>query len=90
MHDLLALDRRGIPGCAVATEAFQPAADAQREALGFGAALTWVPHPIQNRTPEELEAVARGAVDAVLALICASASDGAQGAGSARRPSHSA
>jgi hypothetical protein len=28
-----------------------------------------VPHPIQNRTAEELEAIADGVVDEVLALI---------------------
>jgi hypothetical protein len=28
-----------------------------------------VPHPIQNRTPEELVAVADGVLDEVLALI---------------------
>lgn len=69
MHDLQTLDRRGIPGCGVATEAFRPAADAQMKALGFAAALVWVPHPIQNRTPQELEAIADAAMDRILALI---------------------
>ncbi len=69
MHDLQALDRRGIPGCGVATEAFRPAADAQMKALGFAAALAWVPHPIQNRTPQELEAIADEVVERILALI---------------------
>lgn len=69
MHDLQSLDRRGIPGCGVATEAFRPAADAQMKALGFGAALVWVPHPIQNRTPAELDAIAEAALERILALI---------------------
>ncbi|HLS85717.1 MAG TPA: hypothetical protein VK043_05415 [Burkholderiales bacterium] len=69
MHDLQSLDRRGIPGCAVATEAFRPAADAQLKALGFAAALVWVPHPIQNRTPEELAAIAEGALPGILRAI---------------------
>jgi hypothetical protein len=69
LHDLQSLDRRGLPGCGVATEAFRPAADAQMQALGFGAALVWVPHPIQNRTSAELEAIADGALARILALI---------------------
>jgi hypothetical protein len=69
LHDLQTLDRRGIPGCGVATEAFRPAADAQMKALGFAAALVWVPHPIQNRTPQELEAIADAAMERILALI---------------------
>ena len=62
-------DRRGIPGCAVATEAFKPGAAAQAKALGLDPAIAWVPHPIQNRTAEELEAIADGVVDEVLSLI---------------------
>ena len=33
--------------------------------------MAWVPHPIQNRTPEELAAVADGVLEKVLALITA-------------------
>jgi hypothetical protein len=69
LHDLQNLDRRGIPGCGVATEAFRPAADAQMKALGFAAALAWVPHPIQNRSPAELEAIAEATLERILALI---------------------
>ena len=65
------LDRRGIPGCAVATEAFKPAAAAQMKALGLEAAVAWVPHPIQNRTAEELEAIANNVIDDVVRLITA-------------------
>lgn len=53
----------------MATEAFRPAADAQLKALGFAAALVWVPHPIQNRTPEELAAIAEGALPGILRAI---------------------
>ena len=69
MHDISTLDRRGIPGVAVATEAFQPAAAAQARTLGFDPALAWVPHPIQNRTPEELSAIADAALDDVLKIL---------------------
>lgn len=33
------------------------------------AAVAWVPHPIQNRTPQELEAIAGNVIDEVLGLI---------------------
>lgn len=69
MHDLQNLDRRGIPGCAVATEAFRQAADAQMKALGFAAGLVWVPHPVQNRTSAELTALADEALPGILDLI---------------------
>jgi hypothetical protein len=69
LHDISNLDRRGIPGCVIATEAFKPAAAAQSKALGMDAAVAWVPHPIQNRTAEELEAIADGVLEEVLRLI---------------------
>jgi hypothetical protein len=39
------------------------------KALGMDAAVAWVPHPIQNRTPQELEAIANNVIDEVLGLI---------------------
>jgi len=39
--------------------------------LGFEPAFAWVPHPIQNRTPEELAAIADAALEDVLKLITA-------------------
>ena len=71
MHDITTLDRRGIAGCAIATEAFKPAAAAPARALGIDPAIVWVPHPIQNRTAKELEAIADGVIDDVIALITA-------------------
>ena len=46
--------RRGIPGVMIATTAFQQAAAAQSASLGYEPAIVWVPHPIQNRTDEEI------------------------------------
>ena len=48
---------------------FQVPAARQAEALGFEPAVYFVPHPIQNRTPEELEAIAEGAIQSVLDAI---------------------
>ena len=53
----------------MATVEFEPAAAAQSKAIGFSPALHFVPHPIQNRTPEELAALADAAVPKILALI---------------------
>jgi len=69
---MLDLDSRGIPGAMVATTAFEEAAAAQSRSLGFDPAIVWVPHPIQDRTDEELRAIADDALDAILAAITAS------------------
>ena len=53
----------------MASEEFKPGAAAQAKALGFGPAMVWVPHPIQNRTPEELAELANQSVERVLTLI---------------------
>ncbi|MBO89780.1 MAG: hypothetical protein CMP14_09690 [Rickettsiales bacterium] len=73
MHDLASLDNRGLPGCSIATVEFKPGAIAQSKALGFAPAIVWVPHPIQNRTPDELIEVAGGAMTGILSSIQPSA-----------------
>ena len=50
----------------IATEAFESAAAAQSQALGFQPAMVYVPLPIQNRTMEELDHLADEVVDSVL------------------------
>ena len=69
MHDIADLDGRGIPGVMVATTAFKDAAKTQGEALGFEPAIVWVPHPIQNRSAEELRRIAETALEPVLAKL---------------------
>jgi hypothetical protein len=63
------LDARGIPGISVVTEAFRDAVETQAEALGFDPAILYVPHPIQNRTGDELRAIADEAVEPALRLL---------------------
>lgn len=63
------LDSRGIPGVSVVTEAFRDAVDTQSQALGFEPAIVYVPHPIQNRTADELRRIADDAVEPVLRLL---------------------
>jgi len=65
------LDGRGIPGVSVVTEAFRDAVDAQAQALGFEPAIVYVPHPIQNRTADELKKIADDAIEPLLALLTA-------------------
>ena len=71
MHDIADLEARGVPGVFLASTEFVDAAQAQAEAIGFQPARVFVPHPIQDRTDEEMRALADGAVDEVLAAITA-------------------
>jgi len=69
LHDIQNLDRRGIPGGFVCSEAFQEAAEAQARSLAFNPAIVWVPHPIQNRTEKELAMLAEEAMTEILEMI---------------------
>ena len=50
-----------MPGVFVASTEFVAAADSQQKALGFPSARVFVPHPIQDRTDEEMRAYADAA-----------------------------
>jgi hypothetical protein len=65
----MSLDGRGIPGVSIVTEGFTDAVDVQSKALGFEPAVVYVPHPIQNRTKEELARIADQAIEPALALL---------------------
>ena len=65
------LDSRGIPGVSVVTTGFTDAVAAQSQALGFEPAIVYVPHPIQNRTAEELDQIADKAIESALAMLTA-------------------
>jgi hypothetical protein len=69
VHDIADLERRGLPGVFVASAEFVEAAAAQTAALGFDAARVFVPHPIQDRTDDEMVALADGAFDQVVAAL---------------------
>jgi hypothetical protein len=69
VHDIADLERLGIPGVFLASTEFIEAAETQAAALGFPAARVFVPHPIQDRTDDEMRALADAAVDAVLAAV---------------------
>ncbi|MBW2288728.1 MAG: hypothetical protein JRG80_06645 [Deltaproteobacteria bacterium] len=69
MHDTADLERRGIPAMYVATVEFVDGADAQARALGFEHSPVYVEHPIQDRTDEEMLAIADAAFEAVVAQL---------------------
>lgn len=69
MHDITDLEALGLPGVLVASTEFIAAADAQARALGFDAARVFVAHPIQDRTDDELRALAEAAIDALIVAI---------------------
>ena len=70
MHDIVDLERRGIPGVFVASSEFVTAADAQSKSLGFpDVARVYTPHPIQDRTDDEMRAYADAAFDEIVAAV---------------------
>ena len=71
MHDIADLESRGIVGVFVASSEFRDAADAQSRALGLAVPYVLVPHPVQDRTDDEVVALADGAYEAVLAAVTA-------------------
>ena len=74
MHDISDLELRGIPGVFVASEGFIDAAVAQSTSLGFAAvARVFTPHPIQDRTDDEMRAYADAAFDDILASLTSQA-----------------
>lgn len=72
MHDIVDLESRGVVGVFVASTEFRDAAKAQASALGYDPAVVFVPHPIQDRTDDEMKALADQALAPILAAICES------------------
>ncbi|MBV9662904.1 MAG: hypothetical protein JOZ37_02975 [Actinobacteria bacterium] len=69
MHDIADLESRGVPGVFVASTEFIEAARAQTIALGLQPASVFVAHPIQDRTDDEMRALADAAVDEILSRV---------------------
>lgn len=70
MHDIKNLEARGIASVAVVSTEFTQAAAAQNASLGYDPAIVWVPHPIQDRTDEEMRALADNALEPILGAMC--------------------
>jgi len=69
VHDITDLESRGLPAVFVASSEFREAADAQSLALGFDPARVFVAHPIQDRTDDEMTALADAAFDEIVAAV---------------------
>ncbi len=69
MHDIVDLEMRGVPGVVVMSSEFVEAAEAQAAALGLAARWVFVPHPIQDRTDDEMRALADAALDQILEAL---------------------
>jgi hypothetical protein len=72
VHDTFDLERRGVPAAFVASSEFVDATRAQAQALGCDPAVVYVPHPIQDRTDEEMRAIADAAFPKILRALSAS------------------
>lgn len=71
MHDTVDLEDRGLPSVFVSTIEFVDGAEVQARALGTTPIAVYVEHPIQDRTDDEMRAIADGAVDEIVAKLCA-------------------
>ena len=70
MHDLVHLERRGIPAVGIATAPFADEAIEQARRLGMPASrMLYIPHPVQLLTAGELAARADAIFPGVLAAL---------------------
>ena len=70
MHDIVDLESRGVVAGFIASAEFVQAAESQAKALAFEPARVFVSHPIQNRTDEEMRALADEALEDILGMVC--------------------
>jgi hypothetical protein len=70
LRDVLSFEGMEKPAVLVASSAFEQAAEHQSKSLGQpDIHRVLVAHPIQDRTDEELQQLARAAVDQILAQL---------------------
>ena len=58
-----------MPSVFVASTVFIEAAAAQVRSIGLDVARVFIPHPIQDRTDDEMRALADAAIDEILAAL---------------------
>ena len=63
------LEARGVPGVFVASREFADGAAVQARSLGADPAAVYVPHPIQDRSDEEMIAIAEDAFEEIVAKL---------------------
>jgi hypothetical protein len=69
VHDQSELERQGIPAAMVATVEFDDAVEAQARACGFTPSAVFVDHPLQDRTDEEVIAMADEAFEEIVGRL---------------------
>jgi len=70
LHDTVQFENLGIPAVAVATSEFAAAARIQAGALGrAGFDAVYVPHPIQDQTPQQIAARADAVVEEIVGRL---------------------
>jgi hypothetical protein len=69
VHDISDLESRGVVGMFIASSEFVEAAAAQSKSLGFTPASVFVPHPIQDRTDDEMRDKADEAFEEILRSV---------------------
>lgn len=70
LHDVVAFEALGRPAVLVASSVFRDVAAAEARNLGQPSARrVLVPHPVQDRTDEEMRAMAAAAADEVVAAL---------------------
>jgi len=75
VHDIVNLEAVGVAGVFLASTEFIDAAAAQARALGADPAVIFVPHPIQDRSDDEMRALADAAIDDIVASVTGSDSE---------------
>jgi len=72
LRDVISFEEAGRPSVLAASSVFEDAATMQAEALGApDVRRVLVPHPIQDRTDDEMRAYADAAYDEIVAAITA-------------------
>jgi hypothetical protein len=66
MHDIRDLEDLGVVAVAIASSEFRQAAAAQNRSLGYDPAVIFVPHPIKDRTDDEMRALADDAFASIV------------------------
>jgi len=69
VHDTAALEQAGITALFVASDVFEKAAKEQSRSLGTSPRMVLIAHPIQDRTDEEMVALADGSVENLIAAL---------------------
>ena len=70
LQDVLSFEGAGVPAVLVASSVFEQAAADQAVKLGAPEARrVFVPHPVQDRTDDEMRAMAAAVVDELIAAL---------------------